>query len=208
MLGTLRDTSHGLSQLILTDTIISPTFQLRKLRLRGINLLCLRPHISWEAEPGCKPLSVQPHKIYFDLILQNTSQFIPESWRHLPLACSELSSEGEYLTGILIHLSFVRERDIQSRPSELYRTSHRLRLTSPILSSWKASLWHGTNRSFINASFSPNGKHSFPLSLFDGKEDPITRGFFLKMTGSLKVKQISDSLIFIDLSIFAVDEEK
>lgn len=51
-------------------------------------------------------------------------------------------------------------------------------------------------------------RENIPLSLFDGKKRPVTRGFFLKIAGFLKVRQISDSLVFIDLNVFAVDKEK
>lgn len=60
MLGTSQDTSHGLAQVILTDLIIIPTVQPRKLRLRGIKSFCSRSHINWEAEPGRKPVCAAP----------------------------------------------------------------------------------------------------------------------------------------------------
>lgn len=74
----------------------------------------------------------------------NTLQFIPESLKHLPQACSELGSEHH--VGILMLLSFFRERDIQGRTSETYRTFHHLRLASPVHRGWNTSLQHGANR--------------------------------------------------------------
>lgn len=155
MLGTLQDTSHGLAQVILTDLIIIPTVQPRKLRLRGIKSFCSRSHINWEAEPGRKPVCAAPQD--FGQITRLTPpQFIPESLKHLPQACSELGSEHH--VGILMLLSFFRDRDIQDRTSETHRTFHHLRLASPVHRGWNTSLQHGANRLIYWCFSFPKGK--------------------------------------------------